>query len=124
MLVLFLLLATGCHSRPRPNWGEGEPTPPPGPPEILSEGEVNEQWEHEDYDEEIPRLDERLATLPGLEITAVVSRAPFQEWEEQGNSTLRREGEDVGEGALDPLVVESEDNSLLLLSWWQVRSSS
>ena len=123
MLVLFLLLATGCQSRPRPNWEEGEPTPPPGPPEILSEGEVNEQWEHEDYDEEIPRLEERLATLPGLEITAVVSRAPFQDWEEQGNSTLRGE-KDVGEGALDPLVVESEDNSLLLLSWWQVRCSS
>ena len=121
MLVLFLLLAGGCLSRP--TWEEeGEPTPPPGPPEILSEGEVGEQWDQEDYEEELARLDNQLASLQGLEITAVVSRAPFEEWEEEegNNRTL----EDVGERNIgdNPVVIESEsDNSLLLLSWWQVR---
>ena len=120
MLVLFLLLAGGCLSRP--TWEEeGEPTPPPGPPEILSEGEVGEQWDQEDYEEELARLDNQLASLQGLEITAVVSRAPFEEWEEEegNNRTL----EDVGERNIggNPVVIESEsDNSLLLLSWWQV----
>ena len=120
MLVLFLLLAGGCLSRP--TWEEeGEPTPPPGPPEILSEGEVGEQWDQEDYEEELARLDNQLASLQGLEITAVVSRAPFEEWEEEegNNRTL----EDVGERNIggNPVVIESEsENSLLLLSWWQV----
>ena len=120
MLVLFLLLAGGCLSRPK--WEEeGEPTPPPGPPEILSEGEVGEQWDQEDYEEELARLDNQLASLQGLEITAVVSRAPFEEWEEEegNNRTL----EDVGERNIggNPVVTESEsENSLLLLSWWQV----
>ena len=120
MLVIFLLLAGGCLSRP--TWEEeGEPTPPPGPPEILSEGEVGEQWDQEDYEEELARLDNQLASLQGLEITAVVSRAPFEEWEEEegNNRTL----EDVGERNIggNPVVIESEsDNSLLLLSWWQV----
>ena len=120
MLVLFLLLAGGCLSRP--TWEEeGEPTPPPGPPEILSEGEVGEQWDQEDYEEELARLDNQLASLQGLEITAVVSRAPFEDWEEEegNNRTL----EDVGERNIggNPVVIESEsDNSLLLLSWWQV----
>ena len=120
MLVLFLLLAGGCLSRP--TWEEeGEPTPPPGPPEILSEGEVGEQWDQEDYEEELARLDNQLASLQGLEITAVVSRAPFEEWEEEegNNRTL----EDVGERNIggNPVVIESEsDTSLLLLSWWQV----
>ena len=116
MLVLFLLLAGGCLSRP--TWEEeGEPTPPPGPPEILSEGEVGEQWDQEDYEEELARLDNQLASLQGLEITAVVSRAPFEEWEEGGNRTW----EDVGERNIgnDPVLVDS--TSLLLLSWWQVR---
>ena len=120
MLVLFLLLAGGCLSRP--TWEEeGEPTPPPGPPEILSEGEVGEQWDQEDYEEELARLDNQLASLQGLEITAVVSRAPFEDWEEEegNNRTL----EDVGERNIggNPVIIESEsDNSLLLLSWWQV----
>ena len=120
MLVLFLLLAGGCLSRP--TWEEeGEPTPPPGPPEILSEGEVGEQWDQEDYEEELARLDNQLASLHGLEITAVVSRAPFEDWEEEegNNRTL----EDVGERNIgdNPVVIESEsENSLLLLSWWQV----
>ena len=120
MLVLFLLLAGGCLSRP--TWEEeGEPTPPPGPPEILSEGEVGEQWDQEDYEEELARLDNQLASLQGLEITAVVSRAPFEDWEEEegNNRTL----EDVGERNIggNPVVIESEsENSLLLLSWWQV----
>ena len=123
MLVLFLLLAGGCLSRP--TWEEeGEPTPPPGPPEILSEGEVGEQWDQEDYEEELARLDNQLASLQGLEITAVVSRAPFEEWEEEegNNRTL----EDVGERNIggNPVVIEPEsENSLLLLSWWQVSES-
>ena len=127
MLVLFLLLAGGCLSRP--TWEES--TPPPGPPEILSEGEGGHQWEQEDWEaeEELARLENELASLPGLEITAVVSRSPFEEWEEEGNNTL----EDVGERKVafgnngnagkdgNPLVVESDSTSLLLLSWWQVR---
>merc|ERR1719507_1020704 len=127
MLVLFLLLAGGCLSRP--TWEES--TPPPGPPEILSEGEGGgHQWEQEDWEaeEELARLENELASLPGLEITAVVSRSPFEEWEEEGNNTL----EDVGERKVafgnngnagkdgNPLVVESDSTSLLLLSWWQV----
>ena len=114
------MLAGSCLSRP--TWEEGEPTPPPGPPEILSEGEVGEQWDQEDYEEELARLDNQLASLQGLEITAVVSRAPFEEWEEEEgkNRTL----EDVGERNIiggNPVVIESEsDTSLLLLSWWQV----
>jgi len=118
MLVFLLLMAGGCFSRP--TWEEGEPTPPPGPPEILSEGEVGEQWEQEDWEaeEELTRLENQLASLPGLEITAVVSRAPFEEWEEgEGNRTL----EDVGERNIgNPVVVESDSTSLLLLTWWQV----
>ena len=128
MLVLFLLLAGGCLSRP--TWEES--TPPPGPPEILSVGEGGgHQWEQEDWEaeEELARLENELASLPGLEITAVVSRSPFEEWEEEGNNTL----EDVGERKVafgnngnagkdgNPLVVESDSTSLLLLSWWQVR---
>ena len=119
MLVFLLLMAGGCLSRP--TWEEGEPTPPPGPPEILSEGEVGEQWEQEDWEaeEELRSLENQLASLPGLEITAVVSRAPFEEWEEgEGNRTL----EEVGERNIgNPIVVESDSNSLLLLTWWQVR---
>ena len=127
MLVLFLLLAGGSLSRP--TWEES--TPPPGPPEILSEGEGGAQWEQEDWEaeEELARLENELASLPGLEITAVVSRSPFEEWEEEGNNTL----EDIGERKVaygnngnagkdgNPLVVESDSTSLLLLSWWQVR---
>ena len=117
LVFLLLMMAGGCLSRP--TWEEGEPTPPPGPPEILSEGEVGEQWEQEDWEaeEELARLENQLASLPGLEITAVVSRAPFEEWEEGGNRTW----EDVGERNIgnDPVLVDS--TSLLLLSWWQVR---
>ena len=118
-MLVFLLLMTvsGCLSRP--TWEEGEPTPPPGPPEILSEGEVGEQWEQEDWEaeEELARLENQLASqLPGLEITAVVSRAPFEEWEEEGGN---RTWEDLGERNIGEPVVDS--TSLLLLSWWQVR---
>ena len=82
---------------------------------------MGEQWDQEDYEEELARLDNQLASLQGLEITAVVSRAPFEEWEEEegNNRTL----EDVGERNIggNPVIIESEsDNSLLLLSWWQV----
>jgi len=116
LVFLLLMMAGGCLSRP--TWEEGEPTPPPGPPEILSEGEVGEHWEQEDWEaeEELARLENQLASMPGLEITAVVSRAPFEEWEEEGNRTW----EDVGERniGVEPVVVDS--TSLLLLSWWQV----
>ena len=80
---------------------------------------MGEQWEQEDWEaeEELARLENQLASLPGLEITAVVSRAPFEEWEEGGNRTW----EDVGERNIgnDPVLVDS--TSLLLLSWWQVK---
>jgi hypothetical protein len=123
---MLLLLLLGAAARP----ARGESTPSPGPPIILSEGEVGDHWldsaDWERREDELAMLEDRLAAQPVIsEITAVVSRSPGDDWTEEANSTeepgdLSREqppGDPLlGRGAGDPLI----EGPLLLLAWWQL----
>ena len=109
---------------------QDSPTPPPGPPQILSEGELGDTWPGEWEEGE-------LSSLPTLEITAVVSRAPEEdegEWGEEVNTTLAGPvvggpwvaGVEVGGQNVTgvevggPGVVVEDTAAMLLLTWWQV----
>jgi len=126
VLVVVLVMVGGSLALPQP--ALEEQTPPPGPPEILPEGEVGEGWgsrwqEEEELEERLEKQLEELEELEELEgeleITAVVSGSPMDLEEANSTEVWREEGGLVVE-VRGPVVVGEETTPLLLLSWWQV----
>lgn len=114
LLLLCLCLSLPVSPAPGVPWQEGglytQGTPPPGPPEILPE--VSDDYG--DPEEE----DNLLAEFPSLEITAVVSRSPNQDLEDE-DGVWADDWEDGNSTAVLVSMVE-DAGPLLVLSWWQI----